>query len=120
MSGDPNLFYTAFGRSAGHRNTKLGAKFRSVNDARLTSTQEFIQLNGATPLTSVPGFSLWRSLALKTSCGVVEWKSGFRGLMPDLLHIADLGVTQDAILSALIEWSTPPILVIYMTCELDA
>ena len=44
MSGDPNLFYTAFGRSAGHRNTKLGAKFRSVNDARLTSTQEFIQL----------------------------------------------------------------------------
>ena len=40
--------------------------------------------------------------------------------MPDLLHIADLGVTQDAILSALIEWSTPPILVIYMTCELDA
>lgn len=76
MSGDPNLFYTAFGRSAGHRNTKLGAKFRSVNDARLTSTQEFIQLNGATPLASVPGFSLWRSLALKNklwSCGVEIW-----------------------------------------------
>ena len=85
-TGPQDLWYTEFGREAGHRKTRLGRTYNiyvdnvclharffrccNVNSAetRLTSTAEFVQLNGNTPLTRIVGFDLWRNLSCFCVC----------------------------------------------------
>ena len=92
-------------------------------DPRLTSTEDFIDIHGDTALTRIAGFSLWRllvcvfKLPMHFLCVYTYWCTKFLpGIMPDIMHIFDLALTVDCILSALILWSTPEKLVKHNCC----
>jgi hypothetical protein len=87
-TGQPEYLYTNWGRAAAYRDELLGQyqqfpmlhglhgsqstiKFYNCLFAlallepsnRLVTTEDFIATNGATPFTTIGGFSPWRSLA---------------------------------------------------------
>eukprot|EP00434_Breviolum_minutum_P044970 symbB.v1.2.040227.t1/scaffold7085.1/size15199/2 len=68
-----NYLYTSFGPDAHHRQT-------------LVSTHEWFDVNSATPLAQIVGWSPWR-------------------IMPDIMHITHLAVATDVITSCLLDWS---------------
>lgn len=141
-SDDPGMLFTNFGHNATHRRTFL-TNIQSVRvcvcvrldwlsdsstcmlciDPRLTSTEDFIDIHGDTALTRIAGFSLWRllvcvfKLPMHFLCVYTYWCTKFLpGIMPDIMHIFDLALTVDCILSALILWSTPEKLVKHNCC----
>ena len=90
---------------------------------RLVTTAEFIEVNGASPITQIAGFSPWRTFlwiyfSNKKKRSTIQdfvaifWNLfmfGIQGIYPDLLHILDLALYTDMIASTFLEWSEPGI-----------
>ena len=62
--------------------------------SRLTSSAEFLAINGWSPVCGITGFDSWRVLP----CLEIQFLKRFeynQGIYPDVLHICDLAIYKD-------------------------